>query len=223
MSKRWDAFCSQCDEVKSANRRSHHKTNAVLPLVKVAPLDALPACSLSGYVGVDSRELAFVPRLLAAVKADPVLMASWASEKDDLFSEFVLLKCRRRTKSDSLDKNVKRLRAYLQARIEFNVCAVRDDILKHDRAINELPMYSEWHEATSLFPISVCNSNKTVISLIKAGGSQCIFTTVETDAYIKGMMPYLLQAAILILTLTHRTRCLYRSTYPKVHVPPSSK
>ena len=224
VSLRWDSLCTQCDKTKSTHRRQIlSKKNAVLPLA--TPVCALPACSLSGYVGVDSKELAFIPRLLAAVKTDPVLMASWASEKDYLFSEFFLLKCRRLTKSDSLDKNVKRLRAYLRARVEFNLCAVRDDILMHDRAINELPMYKEWHEEGSLVPISVCNSNKTIVSLLGRlpPGSQSLFAMVDTDAYMKFIMPYLVQAALLVITLNRRTRSIYRSTCPKVNVPPLSR
>ena len=86
------------------------------------------------------QEAAFVTHLLAAVQADPVLMVSWASEKADLYSDYILLCCRRRTKTDSLAKNLTALRENLQARNALNWCGVRDDILLHDRSITELPM-----------------------------------------------------------------------------------
>ena len=146
-SNRWETLCPSCTVVKSAYASAARKAAAEVKKGGGGGSTPSPASvavpslhSICGYAGVTPEEAAFVPRLLAAVKSDPVLMAAWDSVKDDLFSEYVLLCCRRRTNSDSLAKNLSAMHEHLRARINLNFCEVRDDIVQNDRSIMELPM-----------------------------------------------------------------------------------
>ena len=118
--QRWNTLCTTCASVKSANRcatAKNARNAAAAAKTAVHPAPPTPTTATAhrpfeGYVGVDPTEAEFVPRLLAAVKKDPVLMASWESEKDDLFCDIVLLKCRRtrlvaRANRPNLTKSIK--------------------------------------------------------------------------------------------------------------------
>ena len=161
----------------------------------------------------------FIPRLLAAIKADPVLMASWESEKDDLFSDIVLLKCRRKTKTDDLEKNLESLRGNLAIRLEYNAAAVRDDILKHDKAVNELPMYEAWKRSGIICPASVNHRTRTFTSVFRNGCGYALSTANYSargkDALVEVVeeaLPFTLHFWIILQILVRRTKSLYRST-----------
>ena len=201
----------QCNATKTAYRGAAKKTKTAADSAQLLlPATAtLPLCSLSGYVGVDPAELAFVPRLLAALKSDPVLMASWESEKGDLFSDLILLRCRRKTKTKDLAKNLESLRGHLRVRIELGAAAARDDILQHDLAINELPMYKVWNGfATMLCPVSVSNSARIITYVFR--DCDATLLTFDEDAYVEGAVPFRMYFDILKRTLESRTRSIYR-------------
>ena len=208
--KRWDTLCQACTHTKSLHRRlqrkaAKEKSVADLTLSATTP----PSSLLTGYVGVDSDEVAFVTRLLVAVRADPVLMAAWQSEKDDLFSEFVLLECRRKTKSSSIEENLESLRGHLAVRIEHNAPAVRDDILKHDKSLNELPMYKEWHGSGILSPVAVSHSNRSIVYLYRDCDAASVFQS-DQNTMIKGRIAFLVHGRIVSRALMRATRAIYR-------------
>ena len=216
--ERWNNHCKQCISTRG-NYRRLKKAAAKAATAPPAAATPSPQCSLSGYAGTDEAELVFIPRLLAAVKADPVLMASWESEKDDLFSDIVLLKCRRKTKTDDLEKNLESLRGNLAIRIEYNAAAVRDDILKHDKAVNELPLYETWKGSGIICPASVNHRTRTFTSVFRNGCGYALSTANYSargkDALVEVVeeaLPFTLHFWIILQILVRRTKSLYRST-----------
>ena len=223
--QRWNTLCTTCASVKSANRRATRNAAAAKTAVHPAPptpstsTSSLPTAthsvsSLEGYIGVDPAEVEFIPRLLAAVKKDPVLMASWESEKDDLFCDIVLLKCRRKTKTSDLSKNVESLRSHLRLRVQFNTAAARDDILMHDRAISELPMFEQWNGSPTLCPVAVNHSNGSIITMVRECDAAYLLECGE-DTLIAGLIPFRMYYWIILLTIVRRTRRIYRGTNKK--------
>ena len=225
--ERLDTLCTTCASVKSANRCATRKAAAAAAKTAVHPAPSTPSTSTSslptathavrsfeGYVGVDPTEAEFVPRLLAAVKKDPVLMASWESEKDDLFCDIVLLKCRRKTKTSDLSKNVESLRNHLRLRVQFNTAAARDDILTNDRAVNELPMFEQWNGSPLLCPVAVNHSTQSVITLVRECDAASLLDCDE-ESLIEGFIPFRMYYWIILLTIARRTRRIYRGTNKK--------
>ena len=168
-SNRWETFCPICSSVNSKHAIAARKAAAIVELMgggsAIHPAPAATAtCEptapslhpIRDYAGVTLEEDAFVTRLLAAIKSDPVLMAAWESEKDDLFACYNLLCCRRTTKTDSLAKNVEAMHEHLRARIKLNFCGVRDEIMLNDRSIKELPMCACRDESQADQPTPQC-------------------------------------------------------------------
>ena len=82
-------------------------------------------CSLLGFEGVELKEVAVIAGLRVAIQADAELSASWVEHCDDLFSEFVLLKLYRKSKTKTVSKNLDALRGHLALHKELGTAAIR--------------------------------------------------------------------------------------------------